>query len=401
MIKTEGERKDKIKVMRIIARLNVGGPAVHVILLNAGLDKERFLSYLVTGIVAEGERDVAHLAQERGVDPLIIPEFTREIRLNNDFRTLLKLYKLMRRLKPDIVHTHTAKAGALGRIAAILNRVPIRIHTFHGHIFHSYFGRVKTYFFIMIEKILARFTNKIIVISQSQLSDVKDVYRIAPRNKCSIIPLGLELEQFLKAKGYKNIKDTLQIDKDALLIGIVGRLVKVKNHRMFLDVAKRTREKSPDIKVRFLIVGDGTLKKELEAYARKLGIEDLVIFTGWRADLVDIYKSLDIVCLTSLNEGTPISLIEAMASGRPVVSTDVGGVKDIVVHGESGFLSPSGDGEAFTSHLLTLLRDREKRDQMGTFGRAYVSESFPKERLLKDIEDLYEKEFKCHRGGIQ
>lgn len=389
MISDVKSNKDKIKILRIIARLNMGGPAIHVLLLTSGLNNKRFLSYLVTGTVADGERDITYIAKEMGIDPFVIPELSREIRLNNDFASFLKLYNLMRKLKPDIVHTHTAKAGTLGRIAAMINRVPIRIHTFHGHVFHSYFSALRTRAFIMIEKILARFTNKIIVISQNQLNEVRDRYRIAPDEKCSVIPLGLNLGPFLnsdeKNTNEKNRRDTLSV-------GIVGRLVKVKNHRMFLDVVKKIRSDAPDMKVKFLIIGDGPLRNELGSYARNSKIEDLVIFTGWSIKLEAIYKDLDLVCLTSLNEGTPISLIEAMASGKPVISTDVGGVRDVVAHNESGLLSPSGDVERFSANLLKLLRNKEMRGRMGMAGRAAVIKKFSKERLFTDMERLYEKE---------
>lgn len=387
--------KDRIKVLRIIARLNVGGPAIHVLLLNAGLNKERFSSYLATGVVSEGEGDITDVAKKMGIEPFIIPELKREVRWNDDFSSFLKLYRLIKDIRPDIVHTHTAKAGALGRVAAILNRVPIKIHTFHGHIFHSYFDNLRTLFFMMVEKMLSLFTNRIVVISQSQLNDVKDRYKIAAGRKCVVVPLGLDLESFLKPDRNKgDIKRELSIDEDTMLVGIVGRLVEVKNHKLFLDAVKRIRLEAPDVKVKFLIVGDGKKRYELESYARELGIDDSVIFMGWRSDLESIYKNLDIVCLTSLNEGTPISLIEAMASGKAVVSTDVGGVRDVVADGESGFLSPTGDVERFSQNLLILLRNKDKRDRMGEIGRAFVSKRFSKERLIRDVEMLYEEELK-------
>jgi len=384
--------KDKIKILRIIARLNIGGPAIHVLLLNSGLNKERYSSYLVTGEVSKGESDMTNIAKKMGIVPFIIPELKREIKFNNDFSAFLKLFRLMRKLKPDIVHTHTAKAGTLGRIAAIISKVPIRIHTFHGHVFHGYFGKIKTYLFIMIEKILAKFTNKIVVISQNQLKEIRDTYRIAPDKRYSVISLGLDLRPFLNQERKEDIKSTLSIEKDTLLVGLIGRLVKVKNHKMFLDVAKRAIGKVPNIKVKFLIIGDGLLRNELERYARHLGIWDSVIFIGWRTDLESIYKNLDIICLTSLNEGTPISLIEAMASGKAVVATDVGGVRDVVVNDEVGLLSPSGDVEKFSSNILALLRNKDKRQHMGQKAKASVSERFSKERLINDVERLYEEE---------
>ncbi|MDB4349455.1 glycosyltransferase family 4 protein [Omnitrophica bacterium] len=396
----------KIKILRIKTRLTIGGPDIHVLLLNSGLDKERFESYLAVGAVEKGEPDMTYLAQEMGLEFFVIPELKRGIRLKDDFVAFLKLYRLMRKLKPDIVHTHTAKAGTLGTLAAIISRVPIRIHTYHGHVFHSYFGKSRTRLFIIVERILARFRNKIIVISQSQFKDVKDIYRIAPEKKCPLIPLGLDLEPFLRQGVRKDnshaagdFKRRSSIDEDTSLVGMIGRLVDVKNIKMFLDAAKRIKRDAPAMKVKFLIVGDGTQRSDLESYASMLNIEDSVIFRGYlpeligeRAELVSIYKDLDVVALTSLNEGTPISLIEAMASGKAVVSTDVGGVRDVVTHNASGLLSPSQDVERFCSHLLGLLRDKTRREEMGRTGRVFVSKMFSKERLLRDIEKLYDEE---------
>ena len=397
MNKDKTKREDRIKVLRVIARLNIGGPAIHVILLTSGLNKERFASQLVTGTVSEGEGDIAYTARGSGIEPFIIPELKRDLKLNNDITAFLKLYRLMRKLKPDIVHTHTAKAGALGRLAAIMNKVPIRIHTFHGHVFHSYFGRFRTRIFITIEKILAKFTDRIVVISQNQLKDVRDTYRIARGDKFSVIPLGLNLGPFMSPQKKDGIRKRLLIDEETLLVGIVGRLTEVKNHRMFLKAAERVRQLAPGIKVRFLIVGDGKLKQSLEAYANELGLKDFVIFAGWTGNIETVYKDLDVICLTSLNEGTPISLIEAMASGKAVIATDVGGVRDVVIDNETGLLSPSGDTEGFARNLLSLLADADRRKNIGEKARASVYEKFSGERLLKDMESLYEEELAKRR----
>lgn len=391
-MKKTGSDRDRIKVLRIKTRLTIGGPDTHVLLLNTGLDKEKFASYLVTGTVSKGEYDATHIAKELGVKPVVIPELKRNIMFRDDIIAFIKLFNIIRRIKPDIVHTHTAKAGTLGRLAAIINRVPIRLHTFHGHVFHSYFNRLSTGIYIMIEKILARFTHKIIVISKSQLEDVAEKYKIAPEKKCSIIPLGLDLSPFLSLVGKKDLREELFIDQEMLIVGMVGRLVDVKNHRMFLEAVSGICRTNPDVKAKFMIVGDGPLRKDLEGYVAELNISDRVIFTGWRRDLASVYNTLDIACLTSLNEGTPISLIEAMASGKAVLSTDVGGVRDVVTQGETGLLVSSGDIQGFSSSLVRLLSDRYLRDEMGKRGRSAVSEKFSKERLVRDIERLYAEE---------
>jgi len=397
--KTGRDGDKRIRILRVIARLNTGGPATHVILLNSGLDRKRFISYLATGSVSKGEKDMTPDARRAGVEPFIIPELRREISLKDDLKAFFKIYRLMRDIKPDIVHTHTAKAGVLGRIAAMFVKAPIKIHTFHGHIFHSYFGRLKSRIFLIIERILAHFTSRIVVISEKQLGEIRDRYKIAPKERYSVIPLGLDLERFLAPGRRDDSRKELSIKADTLLAGIVGRLVPVKNHRLFLEAAGRIRIDNPGMKVKFLIVGDGPLRNDLERYAAKLGIRDSVIFMGWRADLCVVYKGLDVVCLTSLNEGTPISLIEAMASGRAVLSTDVGGVRDVVIHNETGLLSPSGDAESFSHNLSGLLRDERLRRRLGENARAFAARKFSKERLIKETELLYDRELKKVYGS--
>lgn len=385
----------KIKVLRIIARLNIGGPAIHTILLTEGLNKDRFESILACGKVAEGERDMMYLAESKGVKPIIIPELGRELSLKNDLIAFWKLFILMIREKPDIVHTHTAKAGALGRLAALIAGVKFRVHTFHGHIFHSYFGNLKTKIFILIERLISLFTSKIIVVSQ-QINRELLQYRISSDDKIEIVNLGFELENLLSLNN--------DVNDDSMRVGIVGRLTAIKNHKLFLDAAKellRVRKHGAN----FIIVGDGELKQELEKYASSLGIDKHVEFRGWQKSLENIYKNLDIVCLTSLNEGTPVSLIEAMAAGRPVVATNVGGIKDIVLEESSTFnknydkITVSDRGvavdsfapEVFAEAISLLIKDKDLRMDLGSNGRKFVEKRFKKDRLIKDIESLYNR----------
>ncbi|HGE69618.1 TPA: glycosyltransferase family 1 protein [Candidatus Poribacteria bacterium] len=381
-------QKSNIKVIRIIARLNIGGASINSILLTSGLDKGRFESILVTGIIGEGEGDMSYLAEQYGVNPIIIPELGREISWKNDFTTLWKLIRFIKKEKPDIVHTHTAKAGTLGRISAILAGVPCKVHTFHGHVLHSYFGPIKTKFFIFVERILAKFTDKIIVISPLQFKELCYDIKIAKPNKFAIIPLGFDLTQFLNAEIHKGeLRRELNIPEDILLVGIVGRLTAIKNHVMFLKSAKKVSERIANVK--FVIVGGGELESEMRELAISLEIQDKVIFLGWRYDMPTIYADIDLVVLSSLNEGTPVTLIEAMASGKAVVSTAVGGVPDIVLDGQTGILVPSGDEEKFADAIVDLLEDAEKRKQFGKRGREFVSANYTKERLCADIEHLY------------
>ncbi len=377
-----------MKVLRIIARLNIGGPAVHVTFLTAGLNSEKYQSILVSGIVSEGEGDMSYFAYKHGVEPVIIPELGREIGLKNDLKALYRLIKLIRTEKPDIIHTHTAKAGTLGRIAAIMAGVPYKVHTFHGHVLHSYFGPLKTKFFILIERFLAKFTDKIIVISPLQFQELCYDIKIARPNKFAVIPLGFDLAQFLNSEIHRGkFRKELNIPEDILLVGIVGRLTAIKNHTLFLKSASKVLESVFNVK--FIIVGDGELNTELKNLAIELGISDKVIFLGWREDMPVVYSDLDVVTLTSLNEGTPVTLIEAMASAKPVVATAVGGVPDIVSDGQTGIIVPSGDKEKFASAIVDLLLSPEKRKEFGINAREFVRTRFTKERLCADMDELY------------
>ncbi|MBL7129852.1 MAG: glycosyltransferase family 4 protein [Candidatus Omnitrophica bacterium] len=385
----------KIKVLRIIARLNIGGPAIHTILLSEGLDKSRFETVLVCGTPEKSEGDMLYLAEEKGVRPIIIPELGRSLNFGKDIIVFWKLFCLIKKEKPDIIHTHTAKAGTLGRLAGLLFKLTYvlrptsydlkLIHTFHGHVLHSYFGRVKSALFIWIERFLAIFTDKIIAVSENLREELVKL-RIAKPHKIVVVPLGLELERYLK------IENNGPGNRDYKSIGIIGRLVPVKNHKMFLDAAKKIKNALGfSQRMKFLIVGDGPLRQELESYAERLGISEDVSFTGWIRDLERVYSELDIVTLTSLNEGTPVALIEAQAAGRPCVATNVGGVANVIEEGRSGILIPFEDVGSFAQAIIKLLSNPGLVKAMGEYGRDKVRDKFNKERLIKDIEGLYEE----------
>jgi glycosyltransferase involved in cell wall biosynthesis len=313
----------------------------------------------------------------------------------NDFVAFWKLFCLIKKEKPDIIHTHTAKAGTLGRVAAFLARTPVCVHTFHGHVFHSYFGRIKTRIFIWIERLLANFTDRIIVVSDEVKKDLLNL-RIANSDKLIVIKLGLEIDELL----------SVPIDSKPIAnIGIVGRLVPVKNQKMFIDAACNVLS-NIDFQIsnlKFVLVGDGRLRSDLEEQTRRLKIEDRVVFTGWQKDSGKIYTDLDIVGLTSLNEGTPVSLIEAMASAKAVVATDVGGVRDLLgerletktYKGTSFYITERGvlvepmDVEGFSSALRFLLQNPDIRLKMGKLSREFVRNRFHKSRLIQDMENLY------------
>ena len=382
----------KLKILRIIARLNVGGPAIQTILLTEALNNDRFESILAAGKVERTEKDMIYLAREKGVNPIIIPELGRQIQPFKDLIAFWKIYRLLKREKPDIVHTHTAKAGTLGRIASIFAGVPVKIHTFHGNIFQGYFNRFYVKLFIFIERALAYFTTFIVAISEEQKREICQRYKIAKPNKVKVIPLGLELEKLFSIGSHNGLlRNELNIEDEVTMVGIIGRIVPVKNHKMFLAVIKRLSSNlSNKTKTKYLIVGDGEERNALEHRTRNLGLNGDVIFCGWREDLANVYSDLDIVALTSMNEGTPVSLIEALAAGRSVVATDVGGVADVVEDGVNGYLVPSGDVEGFSKRLAELIEDSQKRRRFGFKGREMVRGRFSKERLIEDVKNLYE-----------
>ncbi len=399
-----------IKVVRVLSRMNIGGPALHAILLTAGLNKAQYQSILVTGIVGESEGDMLYLAHQYGVKPTIIPELGREISWSDDLVALWKLHRILVKERPDIVHTHTAKAGALGRIAAALARVPVTIHTFHGHVFHHYFSPWQTRLFLAIERILAHITTKFVAISDTQLADLSDQYRIAGRDKFSVIPIGLDLTPLLHCQQQPG-RAALGLEKEEIVLGFVGRLVPIKNPLMAIKVVEQlARDETSVSRFRLVVAGDGELGMSLREQVKKDGLDGLVRFTGWRQNSTELYDGVDLVILTSLNEGTPVVLIEAMAAGLPFVATKVGGVADLMTGTEqvirngdgrplfslfaNGALVESGDEEGFTAAVKYLAMDRDSLKRMGSEGRRFVMGRFSKERLLQDVEALY-----CHCLG--
>lgn len=359
-----------IRVLRLIARLNIGGPALHVTHLARGLDPARFETLLVTGQLAPGEGDMSDLA--RGLPWQIIPEMGRELAPVADAITLIELWRLMRRYRPHIVHTHTAKAGAVGRLAARLAGVPVVVHTFHGHTFRGYWGAIGSGAAVAAERGLAHLAHRLIAVSDRVRDDLL-AFRIAPPEKIVTVPLGLDLAPF--AAQPRN--------PASLNVGIVGRLAPIKNHKLFLDMARRLIAEG--FVGRFVVVGDGELRSELERAAADLC--DRVTFAGWRRDLPEVYADLAVVVNTSLNEGTPVSLIEAMAAGVPVVATAVGGVPDVVRPNETGWLVAGGDAAGLARAVKLAIYDG---DRLAARARQEVLGKYSKERLVKDVERLYD-----------
>jgi glycosyltransferase involved in cell wall biosynthesis len=377
----------RVRVVHVIARLNVGGPASHTVLLTDRLDPRRYESYLITGAVDQSEGDYLKL-QKRAVEGLImIPALGREIRAGADLAALFQLYRLLRRLRPEIVHTHTAKAGALARVAALMAHVPIIVHTYHGHVFHSYFTKRRTQVFLAIERWLAPKTSRLIAVSNKVRAELLAL-GIGTADKLVAVPLGLDLDDFVRSETKRGqLRAELGLADDMPLVGIVARLVPVKAHEVFLEAAAIVARLTPA--ARFLIVGDGERRTELETVAKQLGIEDRVTFLGWRVDLDRVYADLDIVVLCSRNEGSPVCLIEAMAAGRAVVATSVGGVPELVEDGATGVLVAEGDAAGLAAGISTLICNPWRRGVFGIAGRKRVSPAFSSNRLVKDVDRLY------------
>ena len=408
-----------MKIVRIIARLNVGGPAKHVVWLTAGLQNSECQTLLVAGTVPPGEDDMGYFAAAMGVTPRYIPQMSREVSLK-DALTVWKLYRLLLRERPDIVHTHTAKAGTVGRLAGLLYRWftpavlvgrprPCKfVHTYHGHIFHSYYGKSKTRFFLGIERALARLaTDRIIAISAQQRREIHDEFRVGRAGQFRVIPLGLDTQVFANWQTRRRrFRDELGAADREILVGIVGRLTEIKNHDLFLRATAMYKEKYGKLttapRTRFVVIGDGHLRHALESQARALGLSDDVVFVGSRKDPEFFYPALDVVALTSRNEGTPLTLIEGMLNARPVIATAVGGVVDLLGDAVGsadenaaftvcarGIRIRPDDPAGFAAGLARLIDDEELRNTTAERGRQFMVQHYSKERLLDDVGSLY------------
>jgi glycosyltransferase involved in cell wall biosynthesis len=384
------------RIARIITRLNIGGPSIQAIGLTRDLSAAGYDTCLIHGTVATSEGDMRTLLPVGSSRTEHVTDLVRPISPLKDVRALWRIYRVLCDWKPDLVHTHMAKAGALGRLAALLyNRTvgaahPARlVHTYHGHVFEGYFGSPRTKVFLAIERWLAKRTDALIAISPQVQTDLLHTFAVARSEQVHLVPLGFELERFLRisADTRPAARTLLDIPADSIVITTVGRLTAIKYHILFFDVAAvltATRDRCV-----FLVVGDGELRASLEAYAAALGLASRVRFLGWRGDLETIYAATDVFVLTSRNEGTPVALIEAMASGVAAVSTDVGGVRDVITADGAGTLVKFGDVAALARAVDRFVESAELRAQTGVVARSAVQTRFDARRLLSDIGDLY------------
>jgi glycosyltransferase involved in cell wall biosynthesis len=378
-----------IRIVRVIARLNMGGPAHHVGVLGSRLDPERYETLLLHGEVGAGEDSLEDFVRARGATMARVPGLRPELRPHDDARALGSLVRAIRRLRPDIVDTHTAKAGMLGRLAAVMAGPPRPkiVHTYHGHVLEGYFGRVQTATYRELERRLATVSDALIGVSRATVDDLVRL-GIAPREKFRVIPLGLDLKPFLEADpdaGFE-FRREVGVRDGELLVTFVGRLAAIKRGDVLLRAFARAR--SLGAGVRLAVVGDGEQRPHLEQLASDLGVRDHVYFAGYRAEMLPIAAAADIAVLSSDNEGTPVSLIEAAAGGTPAVATRVGGVPDVVADG-AGILAAAGDHHGLAAGIATLAGDASLRAAMGDRARQHVKSRFSVIRLVDDMEALY------------
>lgn len=389
------------KVLRIINRFNLGGPTFNAALLTKYMEPE-YETLLIGGKEQATEESSKFILDELGIEPHLIEEMQRDVGLKNDRAAYKKIKQIIKTFKPDIIHTHASKAGAIGRTAGIAYGKAKMVHTFHGHVFHSYFGKLKTNVYKNIERTLALKTDKIVAISNRQKLELSKKYRICSEDRIEVIPLGFDLNKFNKNQEQKRIdfRREYNIDENEIAIGIIGRLVPIKNHKLFINAIHNIISKT-DKNVRAFIVGDGSESEPLKQFTKDLGLDFLngnfapdkkatIHFTSWIKDIDKVNAGMDIIALSSLNEGTPVSLIEAQASSKPIVSTKVGGVSNIVIQNETALLAKNDDLEDFSNQLLRLVNDDELRNSMGHLGWEHVREKFHFTRLVNDMDNLYQ-----------
>lgn len=389
------------KILRIINRFNLGGPTYNVAYLSKYIS-DKYETLLIGGMKDESEESSDFIVENIGLKPIIIPEMKREINFKNDYTAYKKIKKIIQEYKPDIVHTHASKAGTLGRLAAYSCGVPVIVHTFHGHVFHSYFGKLKTLFYKIIERYLANRSTAIIAISDKQKQELVDIHHICNPEKVHVIPLGFDLLKFQEnsEEKRKSFRSKYNIDEDEIVIAIIGRLVPVKNHTLFLEALKIVSGRTSK-KIRGFIIGDGEDRSTIEAKARELNIsfidstktndKALLTFTSWIKEIDVALAGSDIITLTSFNEGTPVSLIEAQAANKPIVTTNVGGIENVIIPNKTALLCENNNNAQFAEQLLKLTENDHLRATMSQNGWSNVKEKFHYTRLVTDMEKLYYK----------
>ncbi|MEO7309810.1 MAG: glycosyltransferase [Chitinophagaceae bacterium] len=394
-----------IKVLRIYSRINLGGPIYNVAYLSKYLAPE-FETKILLGPALPDEATANHLLDKLELDYTIVEEMKRSVNPFQDLKSILKVRKIIKEFKPDIVHTHTAKAGAVGRLAAWSCGVRIIIHTFHGHVFHSYFSRPVSWAVKMFERFLASLSTVIVSISDVQKEEIGTIYKIAKLQKIQVIPLGLDLDKFAMNSINNRISFRSQYDlSDAdTAMALIGRFAPVKNHGLLFDAIKWIKDQHPESfeKMVIFLVGDGDLKHSFQEKLNSYGIPFSeksrtfagggVVFTSWITKVDEMMTGLDAVVLTSHNEGTPLSLIESQAAGVPVISTRVGGVENVVQNNKTGIIVPAGNIELLAQAMIRLIQNPEERKNMGAAAKDGAQSKYSFRRLVSDMRMLYKNE---------
>ncbi|MEQ1732953.1 MAG: glycosyltransferase [Bacteroidia bacterium] len=388
------------RILRIINRLNLGGPTFNVTYLTHYLAPEHE-TMLVSGVIDDDEASSEFILAPFGITPVCIPEMKRELSPKNDYAAYKKIVQIIQEFKPDIVHTHAAKAGALGRLAAAHCGVKVIVHTFHGHVFHSYFSPLKTQFFLQTEKYLARKSTAIVAISDLQKQELTQTYNVCNASKIAVVPLGFDLNRFTENQTEKRLKFRTHylLEDDEIAVAIIGRLVPVKNHAMFIRGVQQAIQ-GISKKVRFFIVGDGECKQQLINTLQELNLDytefttqprkALFTLTSWIIAIDEVLAGVDVVALTSFNEGTPVSIIEAQTAGKPVIATNVGGIQNIVTD-KSAILVPSNDVNEFATQLHKILINDTLRQSMTNVAIQDMLRNYSYTRLCNDMNTLYKK----------
>ena len=381
----------KIKILRIINRFNIGGPTYNATFLTAFLGEE-FETLLIGGLPEEGESDSLYITEKYGVKPLLLEELVRNPSISNDRKAYKRIKEIIKEYQPDIVHTHASKAGALGRKAAHSSGVPVIVHTFHGHVFHSYFGKLKTKLFKSIERNLAKKSTGIIAISDKQKNELSEIHGICPSDKIKVIQLGFDLKPFNDKRQNERatVRKELGLNSDEVAIAIVGRLALIKDHGFFLEAIEGLLSQTSKA-VKVFIVGDGDQRDWIQERVNQINskFDDQIEMTSWIQDIGRFNAGMDLVCLTSKNEGTPVSLIEAQAGNIPVITTNVGGVQDIVQHEETGIIIDQGNVHSYTEALRELVENEKKREKMSQNGWTFVEDKFHYTTLVRNMESYY------------
>ncbi len=382
----------KIKVAHIITRFDKGGSAENTFLTIKGMDRSRYEITLISGKEDDPSQDRSAQMREMGVEHIPIRELSRNISLIRDWKAMLKIRRILKNRNFNIVHTHTSKAGFLGRIAARAVKTPLIIHTPHGHVLFGYFGKIKTLVFKILEKWINQITDNIIALTEREKEDYV-FSKLANKDKITVIHSGIELKKYknLSIEEKQSLKKTLNIPEETLIVGTAGRLVPVKGPEILMRAAEKVLMKHPD--VYFLFAGDGDQRRALGLLANGLGIKKNIVFLGWRADLVEILSLYDIFVLPSLNEGMGRVLVEAMALGKPIVASDIGGIPDLIFHGKNGFLVPPQKSSELAQYIQFLLEDENLRTSMGQKGKI-LSRNFSIEKMVQNIESLYNLQLK-------